>query len=328
MKKLFHYTIFLTLLFSLGTDLEAAWTFKNGRLVDADEVATLPVQEHFKIGTEAMEQCNWKEAARHFKIVSVNFSTSPFGQDASYYLGICNYNMGEYDFANDAFSHYLKIQTNPKFFQDSIEYKLAIANHFRHGAKRHFFGTKQLPKWASGKTLAVKIYDEVIFALPSHEIAAKALYAKGCLLWELNEYRDSIDAFQLIIKRFPKHELAPESYVKIMKIYRDQCQYEFQNPDILAFAQINLRRFKLQFPGEERLCEAENDVLEIKEIYAKGLYETGQFYERICKPQASVIYYRSAVKQFPETSIAQLCIDRLNCLKSFVSSIEVKKESV
>lgn len=65
---------------------------------------------------------------------------------------------------------------------------------------------------------------------------------------------------------------------------------------------------------EERLEEAENNVEEIKEIYARGLYDTGQFYERVKKPRASIIYYKNAIKQFPDTQIAQLCQERLEAL--------------
>ena len=91
----------------------------------------------------------------------------------------------------------------------------------------------------------------------------------------------------------------------------EQSATEFQNPDVLEFAQINLRRFKHDFPKEPRISQVEEDVLAIKEIYAKGLYDTGLFYERVGKPHASRIYYQNAIKQFPETHIAQLSQKRL-----------------
>jgi outer membrane protein assembly factor BamD (BamD/ComL family) len=146
-------------------------------------------------------------------------------------------------------------------------------------------------------------------------LAAKALYSKGSLQWDEKQYRQSVDSFQMLIKRFPKHELAPESYVAISKIFVEQSGTEFQNPDILAFAQINLRKFKSDFPREERLGEVENDLLSIKEYFAKNLYDTGQFYERTDKPRAAAIYYQNAIQQFPETQIAQKCQSRLEKLK-------------
>jgi outer membrane protein assembly factor BamD (BamD/ComL family) len=304
----------LAIILGYSASIQAAFTIKNGWIVDAAEVATLSVQEHFSLGLRAMESAHWQEAAKQFRIVSVNFSSTPYGQEANYYLGIAYFYLEEYDFADESFTQYLKAVNNPKFFQETVEYKFAIAEKFKNGAKRRFFGTRKLPKWASGQSNALKIYDEVVATVPSHEMAAKALAAKGRLLWSLKEYREAVDAFQLVIKRFPKHELAPECYLLITKVYLEQCKHEFQNPDLLAFAEINLRKFKHDFPREEHLKEAEADVMAIKEVYAQGLYDTGQFYERISRPRASVIYYQSAINQFPDTMIANLCRQRLEVL--------------
>lgn len=303
---------FIAAVFCLfGLTAEAAWTLKDGRLVDADEVATFSPEEHHKLALDAYEKADWKESARHFSILANSFRTSPTAMDASFFLGVCYFNMQEYEFANNAFSAYIGGKSHPKYFIEAIEYKFSVAEAFSNGAKRRFFSTKQLPKWASGDALGLEIYDEVIAALPSHDFAARSLYSKGRLLWQQKDYRNSVDCFQLLVKRFPKHELGPEGYLAITQVYLEQSKCEFQNPDILAFAELNLRRFKKQFPKEERLIQAEKNVLAIKEVYAAGLYETGLFYERTGKVAASIIYYKNAVQQFPETVIAKWCTRRL-----------------
>lgn len=297
-----------------SSPLQSAYTFKNGWFVNTNELPTMSAREHFEAGVAAYESQDWGEAAVHFTVIIVNFSQTPFGSDARFFLGVCYFQFEEYDLANEAFSEYLRSTNNPKYFQQAVYYKFCIAEQFRCGAKRRYFGTRQLPKWACGKELALKIYDEVIAAMPSNELAAQALFSKACLLWEQKNFRCAVESFQLIIKRFPKHELAPESYLMINRVYMQQLQYEFQNPDILAFAQINLRRFKHDFPGDERVCEAEADVQYIKEIYAGGLFETGDFYERICKPRAAMIYFFSTVNEFPDTEVARAAGNRLSGL--------------
>jgi len=294
--------------------LHAGYTVKDGKLVDADIVATMPVEGHYTAGVKAMESKDWYEAERQFSIASANFPGSPYGQEAFFYLGVAQFNLEEFDMANESFSKYLQAKGHPRLFQAAIEYKFAIAEKFREGARRRLLGTKQLPKWATGGTIALKTYDEVIAAVPCHDLAAKALYSKGMLHWTRKEYRDSVDCFHTIVKRFPKHELAPESYLCITKVYLDQCRFEFQNPDILAFAQIHLRKFKQDFPKEDRISIVERDVLAIKEVYAKGLFETGQFYERKGKPDASAIYYQNAIRQFPETFSSKKSTARLTAL--------------
>lgn len=312
--KFILFIAFLPLVLLSVAPLKAAYTIQGGRIMESTEAATMSAQSHFDAGACAYNAGNWEEAYRQFKIVTANYSTSVYGQEAFYFLGVSYFYLQEFDFANEAFSEYLKVQNNPRYFQSAVEFKFSIAEHLNAGARCRPFCSKQLPKWLPGETLASKIYDEVIAAVPCHELAARALIAKGCLLWRWQDYRPAVEAFQMALRRFPKYERAPDCYLYIGKIFLEQSRWEFQNSDILAFAELNLRRFEREFPGEERLCEAEADVMEIKEIYANGLYETGRFYERTYKPRAAIIYYNDAIRQFPDTCVAGLCRDRMSCL--------------
>jgi outer membrane protein assembly factor BamD (BamD/ComL family) len=274
----------------------------------------MSVEEHFEAGAQAIADGNWKESMLNFNVITINFPDSIYGPEAYYYLGISYYYLQEYEFANNAFSEYLQGSINLRYFEEAILYKFSIASHFARGAKRRFFSMKKLPKLACGKKIALEIYDELIATVPCHQIAAESLVAKGFLLWEERSYRQAVESFQLVIRRFPKNELSTDSYVNISKVYLEQSYYEFQNPDILAFAQINLSRFERDYPRDERVFIVIDDVKAIEEIYAAGLYDTGLFYERICKPKASLIYYREAIYQFPETCVGEKCRDRLSLL--------------
>lgn len=314
-NKLISHTIAgLMICTALALPLEAAYTFKDGKIVDVKLIATMPLEDHYNFGVNAFESHNWREAARHFGIAAASFPLSPYGQLAAFYQGVSNYNIGEYDLADQAFSEYLQGKNPPELFELVMEYKFSIAENFRQGARRRLLGTRQLPKWASAESYAVKIYEEIIAAMPSSEVAVQALFSKGLLHLSQREYTQSVESFQMIIRRFPKHELAPESYLMINTVYLDQAKWEFQNSDLLAFAEINARRFAQAFPREERLAEAECGVLAIKEVYARGLYDTGIFYEKVGYPRAAVLYYRNAALQFPETEIASTCYCRINAL--------------
>jgi outer membrane protein assembly factor BamD (BamD/ComL family) len=305
------FNIFILALLCAANTLQADYIFQRGRLLDANETATMSVHGHYDAAAKAYGCSDWREAAKHFSIITINFPDSMYCPESFYFLGVCNYFMEEYDFANEAFSQYLKEQANPNYFQNTIDFKFAVAEQLSSGAKRRPLGTKKLPKWACGKNLALTIYDEVIAAVPCSDLAAKALMSKAFLFWRMQNYRPAVDSLQMVIRRFPKYEKTPDCYLYIGKIFLEQSRYEFQNSDILAFAQINFRKFERDFPRDERLCEAQADVMAIKEIYANGLYETGRFYERTCKPSAAMIYYSDAIKQFPDTRTAETCRNRL-----------------
>src|SRR5262245_44048673 len=104
------------------TTAEAAFTLKEGKLVDASETAMLSVEEHYRSAVAAMDHQDWPEAVRQFSIVTTNFPRTPYAQEGVFYLGVAHYQVQDYDFANDAFSNYLKANTNPQLFEEAIQY--------------------------------------------------------------------------------------------------------------------------------------------------------------------------------------------------------------
>lgn len=310
MKK-YLITLICILFFS---SVEAAYIIKNGKIINKDEAPCYPPEEHYRIAVEAFQRKDYEEASQHFNIVVVNFPQATFYHESIFFLGVSYFELEEFDFANDAFSKYLTCQSNPRYFEEALGYKLNIADQFAAGAKKRFFGTKMLPKWAPGDSLAIEIYDEVIAALPCHPYAAYALYSKAMIYWRDHEYKDAIDSFQQLIRRFPKDTLTPTSYVCISELFVDQAEVEINNPDILALAEINCKRFQAEFPKEERLQEVKDNLQKIKELYAKGLFDMAQFYERKEMPEAAIFYYRSTLKQFPDTSYAKCSRRRLEIL--------------
>ena len=294
--------------------VDAAISIRNGRIVDADEVATFPVEEHEGMGLEAIKVCDWHEAARQFRIVTNEFPGTKESARSFFFLGVAYYHLQDFEFSNQAFSDYVMSQSHPEHFEEAMEYKFLIAEAFRNGAKRRILGSRMFPKWLSAENMAIEAYDEIIATMPSHELAAKSLFAKGCFHWKLQDYSDSVENFQKLILRFPKHEMALESYVMVSEIFLDQCHKEHQNVDILAFAEVNLKQFRADFPGEPRLEKAEKNFCHMKEVYARGLFDTGQFYERVGKPQASYLYYQNTIDKFPSTFVADKCRSRLRAM--------------
>jgi outer membrane protein assembly factor BamD (BamD/ComL family) len=295
--------------------VHAAYTFKNGKLIKSEEVATLSVQEHYSVAMDAYQKENWEEVVAQAVIVVKNFPSTPFAQEMLFYLGVAYFHLDEYEYANRFLTSYLKKQATPKFFEETIQYKFKIAEKFHRGAKKHILGWETMPKWVPAGDEAIKIYDEVITALPHHELAAHALFGKAKLLLKNEEYKASIETYQTLIRRFPKHPLAAESYIGVSEVYLIQSQAQYPDQDYLDLAEINLRKFRYDFPGEEKIEVAEKILLDMKEIYASDLYDTGRFYERTKKLQAAYIYYTRILAKYSETKVAELATMRLSKLK-------------
>lgn len=161
------------------------------------------------------------------------------------------------------------------------------------------------------KEEALKIYDEVIAALPNDDLAAKALFGKGLVQRDEEEFTLSLESFQALLRRFPRHDLSPNTYVEIARTYLIQSQSKYPDVDHLEMAELNLKKFRLDFPTDERLGIAEQIVGEMQEVFAKSYFEIAKFYERTQKPHASILYYSKIVKTFPNSKSAARAKERL-----------------
>jgi len=243
------------------------------------------------------------------------YPDSPFGQDAAFQCGETYFKMEQYELANAAFSKYLNQSGNPRHFEEVIHYKFTIAEMFRNGLKMRLFDSHKLPRWAPSEEGAIALYDEVITTLPHDEIAAQSLWGKGKLHVVLEDFKDGVDAFQLLIRRFPKHDLAAQAFLEINETYLLQCKTEHLDLDLLDLAEMNFHKFQLAFPREPRLEIAEKALRDMQQLYANNLLETGRYYEKVKKIPASVIYYNKVVAKYPDTEAAKVALEKLERLQ-------------
>jgi outer membrane protein assembly factor BamD (BamD/ComL family) len=316
--KLFKLCLYpLSLLLTMAcSEAAAAYTFQGGRLVNNNELPTMSVQEHYSAAVEAYQKKDWEELIHQATVITKNFPATPFANESLFYLGVGYFNLKEFETANKHLSTYLKRNATPKHFEEAIQYKFSIAERFQNGSKKRVMGWENMPKIVPAVEDAMEIYEEVITALPHDDLAAKALFGKAQLLFREEEYKSSVEAYQTIIRRFPKNSLAAESYIGIGEVYLTQCKKQYPDPDFLDLAEINLRKFRLDFPGEDRIVAAEKMLLDMQEVYAQSFYETGQFFERTKKPHASIIYYNKILTNYPGTHAAKLSEKRLSILDS------------
>ncbi len=303
--------------------LDAAYLFRNGKFINTKDVATLPVEEHYQLAMQAIHDKNWNDAIQQLRIVTINFPESSWAKQGLYFLGVSYFHADDMDLANQNFSEYLQTNANPEYFEEIFRYKLAIADAFKKGHKRHLFGYETLPQWMPDSDMSVVIYDEIIQALANHEIAGKALLAKADYLRKQQEFRKCTECLQNAIRRFPKSEFASKAYVQIAKTYLNQASLDAHNPDILALAEINRKKFAQDFPRDPKIEVVDSTIGQMKEVFAKALYDTGALYERKKQPKAAVLYYHSVTRQFPETLVALACQKRLTELEPYAKDLDL-----
>ena len=188
---------------------------------------------------QALLDKDWWSVVDYANILSYNFPTSPFAQDAAFLIGEAYLSLGHPFQANEYFTAYLNTQTSPRRFEEAIAYKFHIAERFGQGEKKPLFDSHKGPKWLCAKEDAIGIYDQVIATLPFSEFAAKSLLGKARIQADLEDYIPSLETLDVLIRRFPKHELAAVAYLEKIHVYYLQCQGRSLDPDLLDLAKLH-----------------------------------------------------------------------------------------
>jgi outer membrane protein assembly factor BamD (BamD/ComL family) len=273
------------------------------------------LQGYYSNITKAEKNHNWWDVVYYTRIVMKQYPKKEISRDLFFYLAEAYFNLEQFELANKFFSEYLIGEFSPKYYNETIIYKYQMAKKYYGGMKKPIFGTKKMVKIISAKEDALKLFEEVINAMPHSDIAIDSLFYKGKIQADLEDYKESIEAFQALIRKYPKHELAIESFLEIQKVYLKEADPKHQDPNLVDMAELNLKAFKEAFPQEERIIQAEEDFHKIKEIYAQGLFEIGQYYERTKKNEASELYYKKIISSYPDTNSAKLSQARLEKIK-------------
>ena len=320
-NKMFNFKIkFIGLTFTLL----GVYSALLSNPLDPDRMSYISVHDHYGAMMKHYQNKDWKRLGYRSLDLITDFPESAFVKEAYYYLGLAYFEQQDYELSNINFSAYLKEDLTPKFFDEVMRYKFEIACRFQEGAKRHLMSSRKMPKWLKAYDIAVEIFDEVITTLPRDDLAAQALFRKGSLLLNMKDYKESVEAYQTLIRRFPKHTLAPECYLGVSSVYLAQCKDEFPDEDRLALAEINLRKSIGQFPRSPLINQIKENIFNIKELLAKNLFDIGEFFKRTKKIKAAAIYYETIIKRFPETHFSERSRQRLISLN--ISKKELNSE--
>lgn len=316
--------LLLCLLFiGISHPLEGTYLFKNGTFINTKDLATKTVEEHFEEGMKALQNKKYEDACGQFRIVTISFPNASLAIEATYYMGIALYEMGEFALANDSFTQYLHKTNDLEHFEDIYRYKLAIANACAQGHRRHLFNSPSLPRIMSTDDLALDLYNEIATTLPNHPLASEALLAKATFLTQQENYAASAQTYQAIIRRFPGTSYALSAYKGIANCHIKEIILQPQNVDFITLAEINIDQCTKDFPQASENTELTSMLCQMKNIYAQSLFDTAAFYERKNLPTSSALYYHLAATTYPEATIVPKAKERLSTLSSHIEKLHL-----
>ncbi len=290
------------------------------------ELARPKPQEYYEQLMQAYQSQDQEAVLRLSKELIHHYPASPLAAEAHYLMGVTFFDRQDLERSNAAFTNYLKESQNLTHFEQAVEYKFRIANLFESGVKKRLFGLNKMPKLIPAKDEALAIYDEVIAAMPRSELAAQSLFHKAGLLVFFEDYKNSIEMYQTLIRRFPKNGLVPQSFCAIGTIYFKQCQDEYPDPALVELAEINLKKFQSEYPGEPLVYEVKEQLTKIQGIFADELIKIGSYFIKKKKYQSAYIYFKTVISRYPDTRYSDQAKEKIALIKK--KGGEIKEDSL
>jgi len=152
---------------------------------------------------------------------------------------------------------------------------------------------------------AIETYQHVIENAPFGRAAARAQYRIAECYFVTGRYLEATYEYQKVLDEYPASEWAGQATYGLAMCYYKQALPAEYDQTIARKAVEQFRLFVRLHPTDSKVAEAEARIAELRADMARQQLVIARFYERIEKPDAARLYYRSAAAKYPETEAAR-----------------------
>ncbi len=170
------------------------------------EIESIPVEGRFAKAKELFNNENYLEAIEEFKIVTVQFQGSDFGDDAQFYLAECRFIREEFILASAEYDNLVRLMPNSPFAniarykRAESFYQLSPKSQLDQKYTRYAIDNFQTYIEYSPKDSLVSEAEKKITEL-THKLAKK-MFDGGKLYYRMEYYKAAISYFDKLIQDY------------------------------------------------------------------------------------------------------------------------------
>jgi outer membrane assembly lipoprotein YfiO len=314
-KKLFARSViiaFVAALFLFSNTAFAYWVWTPGtkKFVNPKNAAKDTPKEQFEWAMNFYNAKDYQKAITEFEKLTKQYEYSEYASRAQYYVGLSYENLNKFYIA---FQNYQKAIDNFPHIENMDE---IVAREFNIA---NMFVTKESPKVLGTDIMtsldrAIEIYKKVVDNAPYGKLADEAQFRMAQAFKKADRYDEAIPAFQKILDDYPastfvdkaKFEVADCAYKASLKPAYD---VEPTTKAIKAFED-----FSRENRDRSLTKEADKTIQRLRDRAAEKSLMTAQFYEKIGRYQAAIIYYKDVITTYPDSSFVDLSRSKVEAL--------------
>lgn len=266
----------------------------------------------------AQARAQYKQAAKLYRQITDRAMSMGNRAKAVVMQGICLERMNKPHDANAAFARAVEEFGSLVPFAMVQQRQLDIANRFYFGEKDKVLGLS-----FSNLENAQEIYDHIAEYAPYGDRTAVALYRAGLIAQQVKDFGGSIERFEMLLKRFPSHELAIDARIDLANSLLLWAAQGDGDGTLVARAKRELESVRNAASGHSRATELRTLLRSSREMEAARLLYLGEFYQREAHPRfaAARRYLQKVVSEFSDTSSAEAAGALLTALNMHAAAV-------
>lgn len=216
----------------------------------------------------------------------------------------------DYQKAHVVLQEFLGAYSGMSLTQEALRLEFVIAENFLAGVKRKIWGVRLL----SGKDLGFTILDEISTDHPEAGLAELAIKTKADRMFDAGDHALAEMEYGRLIREYPRsryHQFALRRSADAALASFGGIEYD---EAALIEAEERFDDYSRQYPAQ---AKSERIPLILEDIRAKRAekeFAVARYYERTEHLSSAVMYYRSVVRNWPETIAAAKASARLDML--------------
>ena len=247
---------------------------------------------------EALERDgNTKGAIKAYRALVRRYPHDAVAPGAAYRMAQLQEQNRQYAKASQSYIFLVEKFPKSDKFDTAIESLFRIGEIYLAGRKSKVLG---IPIKAS-MSEAVKIFEGITRVAPYGRYAARAQFNLGRAREKEGANELAIQAYQMVVEKFPNDPLAVDAQYQIGYIYAKATDAGTYDPNAAAKAKLGFQDFLYRYPNSEKAAQARENLKKMDHRQAASAYDIARFYDKQKAYRAAAIYYNDVIRQQPES---------------------------
>ena len=148
-------------------------------------------------------------------------------------------------------------------------------------------------------------FDYIIMADPGSKIANESQYYMAETMFQLEEYGQASIAFDRYVRFSPDYSKIEKARYRICECAINSSNSYQRDQSQTQKALEQLQMFIEDFPGSDRLNDAEEAILSLRLKLAQKDYEVGRMYLKLEEYESALVYFQSVLNHYYDTAFAE-----------------------